>query len=295
LNGTLRGSGMDYLFPVIAATIWGGNAVVTKMSAGLIAPAEIGFYRWLLAVLLLTPFVIRPLYANRAQVGRQFWKLAALGLLGGTIFQTLMYFAAPLTTALNIGIIQALMPLMAIGLVSALMAHRPGLGALIGAAVSLVGVAILVTQGHPATLLAQGLNAGDGMMLAATLSYAGYTVLLRHWQLGLPLLQSMYVQAVVATTALLPLYLFGPRHGLTMENVPLVLYAGILASLVAPLVWIHGVGKLGPARMSLFFNLVPIVTACLATVILSEHLTLYHLAGGALTLGGVAFGSAQRG
>jgi drug/metabolite transporter (DMT)-like permease len=286
---------MDYLFPVIAATIWGGNAVVTKMSAGLIAPAEIGFYRWLLAVLLLTPFVIRPLYANRVQVRRQFWKLAALGLLGGTIFQTLMYFAAPLTTALNIGIIQALMPLMAIGLVSALMAHRPGLGALIGAAVSLVGVAILVTQGHPATLLAQGLNAGDGMMLAATLSYAGYTVLLRHWQLGLPLLQSMYVQAVVATVALLPLYLFGPRHGLTAANVPLVLYAGILASLVAPLVWIHGVGKLGPARMSLFFNLVPIVTAGLATVILSEHLTLYHLAGGALTLGGVAFGSTQRG
>ena len=286
---------MDYLFPVIAATIWGGNAVVTKMSAGLIAPAEIGFYRWLVAVLLLTPFVIRPLHANRAQVGRQFWRLAVLGLLGGTIFQTLMYFAAPLTTALNIGIIQALMPLMAIGLVSALLAHRPGFGALIGAAVSLVGVAILVTQGRPTVLLSQGLNAGDGMMLVATLAYAGYTVLLKHWQLGLPLLQSMYVQAAVATTALLPLYLFGPRHGLTAENVPLVLYAGVLASLVAPLVWIHGVGKLGPARMSLFFNMVPIVTAGLATVILSEHLTLYHLAGGALTLGGVAFGSAQRG
>lgn len=286
---------MDYLFPVIAATIWGGNAVVTKMSAGLIAPAEIGFYRWLLAVLLLTPFVIRPLYRNRAQLRREFWRLAALGLLGGTIFQTLMYFAAPLTTALNIGIIQALMPLLAIGLVSALMAHRPGPGAVLGAAVSLAGVVILVSQGHPAALLSQGLNAGDGMMLAATLSYAAYTVLLKHWQVTLPLLQSMYVQAVVATAALLPLYLVGPRHGLTTANVPLVLYAGILASLVAPLVWIHGIGKLGPARMSLFFNLVPIVTACLATLILSEHLTLYHLAGGALTLGGVAFGSAQRG
>ena len=87
------------------------------------------------------------------------------------------------------------------------------------------------------------------------------------------------------------------RRGLTEVDFarPFELYAGVLASLVAPLVWIHGVGKLGPARMSLFFNMVPIVTAGLATVILSEHLTLYHLAGGALTLGGVAFGSAQRG
>ncbi|AJG17188.1 hypothetical protein RK21_05680 [Pseudomonas plecoglossicida] len=36
---------MNYLFPLTAILIWAGNTVVTKMSAGAIHPAEIGFYR----------------------------------------------------------------------------------------------------------------------------------------------------------------------------------------------------------------------------------------------------------
>ena len=40
---------MQYAYPLLAIFIWAGNTVITKMSAGAIFPAEIGFYRWLLA------------------------------------------------------------------------------------------------------------------------------------------------------------------------------------------------------------------------------------------------------
>ncbi len=66
-----------------------------------------------------------------------------------------------------------------------------------------------------------------------------------------------------------------------------MLYAALFASIVAALAWMHGVARLGPSRMALFFNLLPIITACIATLVLGERLTVHHLVGGALTLAGV--------
>jgi len=51
--------------------------------------------------------------------------------------------------------------------------------------------------------------------------------------------------------------------------------------------WMHAISRLGPSRTTLFFNLLPIVTALIAAAVLGERLALYHLLGGALTLGGV--------
>lgn len=46
---------MQYAYPLLAILIWAGNTVVSKAADGVIFPAEIGFYRWLLAGLLFTP------------------------------------------------------------------------------------------------------------------------------------------------------------------------------------------------------------------------------------------------
>lgn len=59
---------MQYAFPLITVLIWAINTAVTKASAGVIFPAEIGFYRWALAGLLFTPFMLRPVWANRAAI-----------------------------------------------------------------------------------------------------------------------------------------------------------------------------------------------------------------------------------
>ena len=61
----------------------------------------------------------------------------------------------------------------------------------------------------------------------------------------------------------------------------------VLASMVAPLAWMQAVVRLGPSRTTQFFNLLPLITALIAAVVLHEQLALYHLVGGALTLGGV--------
>jgi drug/metabolite transporter (DMT)-like permease len=146
---------------------------------------------------------------------------------------------------------------------------------------------VVVSSGSLGVLLEHGVNLGDAMMLVATLAYAVYSTLLKKWQLRLPPLVLLYLQVLVAVVVLFPLFLASKKTGLTLHNIPLVLYACLLASMLAPLAWMQAVVRLGPSRTTLFFNLLPLITALIAAVVLHEQLALYHLVGGMLTLGGV--------
>jgi drug/metabolite transporter (DMT)-like permease len=249
---------MDYIFPLLAAILWGANIVITKMATGPISPNEISFLRWFLATIVLTPFVIRPLISHASIVRQNLGKIFILGVLGGVIFQCLAYYAAAYTSAMNMGIIQALMPLMAIILASMLFRTMPGINTVAGAVISLAGVLIVISGGHISQLISRGLNMGDGMMLLGAFAMAVYNVLLKRWHIEVPLSVSLYLQAVAACIVLLPDYLLSEKHALTMATSGMVLYSAIGASVLAPLTWMAGSRRLGPSRVSLFFNLIPV-------------------------------------
>ena len=278
---------MQYAYPLLAIFIWAGNTVITKMSAGAIFPAEIGFYRWLLAGLLFTPFMLKTVIAHWSAIRPNLGKIFILGVLGMAVYQSLAYFAATLTSATNMGIILSLMPLMSLAMAIISLGQRLTAGALAGAVLSFAGVLVVVSSGSLSALLEHGVNLGDAMMLIATLAYAIYSTLLKKWQLRLPPLVLLYLQVWVAVVVLFPLFAVSPKIGPTLQNIPLVLYACVLASMLAPLAWMHSVKTLGPSRTTLFFNLLPLITALIAALVLKEALALYHLVGGLLTLGGV--------
>jgi drug/metabolite transporter (DMT)-like permease len=66
-----------------------------------------------------------------------------------------------------------------------------------------------------------------------------------------------------------------------------ILYASIFSSILLSYLWIEGVRHLGPNKNSIFMNLLPIFTALIAVVLLGEHLQVFHLVGGGLTLCGI--------
>ncbi|WP_093126273.1 MULTISPECIES: DMT family transporter [unclassified Variovorax] len=277
-----------YAFPLLAVVIWSGNVVVSKMAAGTIAPAEISFYRWLLAALLFTPLALRPVLRNWQAIRPQLGRIAVLGLLGMVVYQSLAYYAAYLTTATHMGIIGSLTPMMVLALSILLLGQRLTAGAVAGSLVSIAGVLVVVSSGDLGTLLKSGANMGDALMLLAMLAYAVYVILLKRWGMkNVPALQLLYLQIVVAVIALLPLYLLTPRVGLSAANLPLVAFAGLGASMIAPLVWMHTVAHIGPSRASMFFNLIPLFTAVIAAAVIGESLAAYHAVGGVLTVAGV--------
>lgn len=278
---------MQYAFPLLTIFIWSVNTVITKAASEVIFPSEIGFYRWLLAGLLFTPFMLLPVWRNRAAIRPLLGKIAVLGALGMAVYQSLAYFAAGMTTATNMGIIQSLVPVMALGLSIACLGTRLTWGALLGAVISFAGVIVVVAAGNLTGLIEQGMNRGDAIVLFAAAAYALYSMLLKKWQLRLPPLHLLYMQILVAIVVLFPLFILSPRTGLNASNIPLVLYAAIPTSMLAPWLWMTSIMRLGPSRTTLFFNLMPIATALIAAVAIGEQLALYHLYGGALTLCGV--------
>ena len=198
---------MQYAYPLLAILIWAGNTVINKLAVGAIFPSEIGFYRWLLAGLLFTPFMLKPVMSNWPIIRPNLGKIFILGVLGMAVYQSLAYYAAARTSATNMGIILSLMPLMVLSMSIISLGQRLTAGALVGAVVSFVGVLVVVSSGSLAALLDHGLNLGDAMMLVATLAYAVYSTLLKKWQLRLPPLQMLYMQVLVAIVVLFPLYL----------------------------------------------------------------------------------------
>lgn len=278
---------MYYIFPLLAVLAWAGNTVITKLSAASIEPTEIGFYRWLLAWLLLTPFVLRPTLRNWWRIRPHIWKIFIMGSLGMAMFQSLMYFAAQYTAAANIGIIQALIPGVSLVLAMTLLRQRLTPAAIIGAATAFAGVLMVVSNGDLWSVVQQGVNRGDGLMVIAVLSYALYSVLLKHWAVEIPALQMLYLQMLAAILVQLPLFLLMPKTGLNLVNIPLVLYACVAASMIAPLAWMHGVRLMGPSRIAIFFNLMPILSLFAAALTLGEQMYFYHWLGAGIILLGV--------
>jgi drug/metabolite transporter (DMT)-like permease len=282
---------VDFSFyPLLAVLVWTGNTLVTKMAAGAIEPAAITLYRWLLAGLVLTPFVARSVWRQRRIVAAHWHQLAFLGLLGMGMYQGLAYEAAKTTSAINMGVVVALMPLMST-LLASLLAGEAIKGARLGGALlSLAGLVYLSTQGHPSDLLHGAAHVGDAIMLVAVASNALYGVLLKRWAVPLSTWQQLYVQIGFGLLAILPFWWLAPASPITAQNLPLIVYAGTAASIGAPFFWMSGIKILGPARASLFMNLLPIFVAVAAACLLGEALHGYHAVGGMLALAGVWWG-----
>ncbi|WP_047678490.1 MULTISPECIES: DMT family transporter [Xenorhabdus] len=274
-------------FPLIAVLIWSINAVVSKAAATSIEPAAIAFYRWFIAFLALTPFILLPTLKQWKMLTRYWWKLLILGSLGMVLNQSLVYYAAHTVSATLIGIFTSLIPLLTVILSIFVLRVAPTVGIMLGTAFSLFGLIWLVGKEEPGALLQHGLGSGDIMMFIASAAYALYGVLTKRWAIPLPNWQSLYVQIGFGVLLLLPNFMMTEDIRLTSNNISLVLFAGIPASIIAPYLWIQGVIRLGANMTSIFMNLAPVFTAIIAIAVLHEKMYSYHLIGGGIVLAGV--------
>ena len=276
-----------FVLPLIAVLIWSLNIAVTRYVADYISPVSISFYRWFVAFLILTPFMLPNVWKQRAVIGKDLGKLAVLSAFGMVLYQGLSYTAAHYTTATNMGIVNAFVPVFTIFISYLILKDVPNRFAIFGSLLSFAGLIYVMSQGHISSLFEQGGHWGDAVMVVAVSFYAFYGVFLKKWQLKLPLLTSLYVQIGFALLYHVPFLLWFGLDGINADNAASVLYAGVFPSLIAPLLWMVAVQAIGPNRTSIFMNLMPVFTAIIASLWLSEHWTIYHTIGGMMILVGI--------
>ncbi len=278
---------MYYLLPLVASLLWGANTIVTKLAAGSVGPVDISFWRWLVAAVILLPFALPRLKSNLPVLKANWARFFVLGALGGVMFQCLAYYAAHFTSATNMGVIQALLPLIVLALSRVFMGHAIRGGTVVGGIISLIGVIAVVSHGDFHSLMSHGINKGDALMLLGALAFATYNLLMHKWRIPVTLVESLFLQATSATILLLPVCLVAGNGVHGGAAIGCIAFAAIGASILAPLAWMTGLHRLGSARVAGFFNLVPIVTALLAVVVLGESLSAWVVGGGLMAVFGV--------
>ena len=279
-----------YVLLVFTMLTWGANAVAARLAVGEIPPMLLTCLRWSVccAALALT---------SRAQIATHWrsllprWRsILLMGALGFTGFNALFYAAAHHTTAINIAIIQGTIPVLV--LIGSLFLYRTRITGLqiVGAVLTMGGIAVVASQGELARLAALEFNIGDLWIVIACVLYAGFALGLRQ-RPAVPAIVFFAALAAVAAIVSLPFVAveiaMGQSYLPSAKGWLLVLFIGLLPSFISQLTFMQGVALIGPARAGMFMNLVPIFGPLLAVMVLGEPLSAYHAVALALVLGGI--------
>ncbi|OOQ64523.1 DMT family transporter [Vibrio parahaemolyticus] len=278
---------MVYLLPFFTVMIWGGNSIVNKMAASTIESSAMSFYRWFVAMVLLTPFCLPAVIKQRHVIRPYLTKLAFLALLGMVLNQSLGYYAGLTTTASNMALITSLVPLISVFLSVPLLGKSVSMLSIVGGVISLGGLAFMLGHGDVTYFLHQDMTQGDSLMLLAALVYAAYCVLLKRWKMPFNSLTLVYMQGFFSVIMLTPLWLSSEQLLPSQEALPLIAYAGIAASIFAPLMWVKAIDLIGADSSAMFMNLMPVVSVALASTLLGEEIHVYHIIGGLMVISGV--------
>jgi drug/metabolite transporter (DMT)-like permease len=286
-----------YICLVIATLCWGGNAVAGKLALGHVSPMVLTFLRWFLAVALIALISVPQLRKDWPIVRKNLPLLFFYGVIGYTTFNAMLYSAVQYTTAINVAIEQAGIPMLIflLNFVFFRTSVSPAQG--VGFGMTLIGVALTAAHGDLTTLLQLNLNLGDGLMLIAVAAYSVYTIFLR-WKPPVDWRTLMAIPALGAMLTSLPLLLWETDRGAAQwpdgEGWIIAVYTAIFASLLAQILYIKGVEAIGANRAGLFINLIPVFGTLLSVVLIGEKLQLFHVIALILTLGGIAIAEKGR-
>lgn len=274
----------------ITPALWSVNALIARKAVG-VEPHLLAMTRWLLASGLFALSNPREIWAHRSQIVADWKHHLVLGALGMWICGAWVYIGGRSTSAANIGLIYSISPVLIV-LASALwLGERFRLRQAAGVALALTGVLHVVLKGRWNALADVQFVPGDGWILAATLAWTLYSLLLKKWHSPLGAGARLAVISLAGALVNLPFAVWEILHSagpvFTAEWAVLAAIAAVIPGFGAYLAHSVMQRELGAARVSVVLYLAPIYTAAMAWLVLGEGLSSYHFWGLALVLPGI--------
>lgn len=280
-----------YILLVLVTLVWAGLFPTGKVALRSVPPLTIAAIRMIVGSTLLF------LYLQRAPSAKVPWNpqlagsLLFLGFAGYFVSVGCSYLGLRLTTATNAALLNAAAPVSLALLAVVFLRERLAPRMLVGIGLSVVGVAVIVTRGSWAVVAHSRYNPGDLILLGTQLSWGIYTIY------GRQIMRQ--ISPLAATTyAYMSGGLFLTLASIWMEWDQWTVADTTLASWLAIVYqstlgtfahfWFYDViATIGPSRAGVFLNLVPVMAIVIAYVFLHEPVTIPHLIGGAIVIGGI--------
>jgi drug/metabolite transporter (DMT)-like permease len=282
---------------LLTPLFFSSNLIFGRSTIPEVAPFTLALLRWAAAALLLAPFLWMARDRVRTYVSSHPVHWLVLGFLGMWICGAGVYYALQFTTATNGTLIYTTSPLMIIILERLFFGRPTSWREIAGIVVGFIGVAIIVLQGDVTRLATTSFNWGDLMFIAAALSWAGYSVLLKGRRTaGLPVSALFAVVALSGALLLAPFALWEFLAGAMMPQ-SWSAWGGIagivvFSSLLAFSGYQYGVARLGASTASVFMYLLPPYGVGLAVLVLGEPFQSYHAIGIFTVLTGLVLATA---
>lgn len=280
-----------YLLLVLTMGLWAGNFILARAVHADIPPLSLSFWRWAVAAVILLAMTGHAMPAHAATLARHWKLLAALAASGVVGFTVGLYIGLGTTTVINAALISALSPIFIAAVSFVLTRDAITPRQMAGIAASLAGAVVIVSRADAAALAALELNRGDLWVLAATASWALYSVLLRRLPPSLPAAVMLSAATLLGAAMLAPLYAWElatvSGFAVTWANAASIGYLALFVSVIGFVFYNRAVADVGAIRAGLFIHLIPVFSVILALIVLGERLRPFHLAGALLIALGI--------
>lgn len=277
------------LAAAVASVLTGVSVVATRYVVFEIDPLSLAFLRYGGAALCLLPVA---LILRAGTIARRDWPaVAALGVLFFGLFPWTFNAALQYTTAARGALLITVMPLITLGLASALGIEALTRRKLAGILLALAGVALALSD---RLFLPDGDAPGwlgDGLMLVTATLGALYSVFSRRYLARYPALGFTALCMLCGALALLipagGAGLAGKLGAISAGGWLIVAYLAVIGSAITFWLYTWALSRRAPSRVAVFYALNPVTAMALGALILDEPLTLGLLAGSAAVIAGI--------
>lgn len=274
------------IFLSFASLFWSGNFIIGRLASveSLVSPLSLGFYRWVIAFIILTPFCFQKAKTDIFLIKKQPWLMFLIILTGPTLFNTFVYIGLSETTVINALLVNSAIPMFIILFNLFIYKNPTNRYQILGILISLVGVSYVITKGNYQNILGTDLYSGDFYILLAVICWALYSIFLKKNETGISGFSLMYISFGFTILFLSPAYLYdlfinGNFLDFNNQSLLVIAYTGIFPSIFSYICYNTGVSLIGANKSGPFLHLMPIFGGILAFFVFQETLQIYHYVG----------------
>lgn len=285
-----RGRTLGVVAALVTTTAWGGQFAVSSSAFAHVDPVWLTAVRYGAASVLFLALLALREGRTAFRWDPAMPKVAVLGAVGFGGFNLLAFLGLTRSTPEAASLIVSTMPLLTAFVLWVRTGTRPRSTVWWSSGVALLGLALVLTDGHPARLLGGGVGWGELMVLAGAATWVVYTTgaaTVPHWSS----LRYTALSAAAGSIVILVIAVAGTAagwlHAPGLDDLTAVAwqlaYVVLLAAVVAVLCWNSAMRLLGAQDGVLFINVVP-VTAFAVQAAMGHAPHAAQLVGVAVTL-----------
>lgn len=281
-----------YIILLLVPLFWGGAFATTKHVVTELPPLTASALRFMTAGLLMLLWSIWRKELNWPLIRQNLFPLLAVGATGVFLYNYFFATGLQYTSAITGSLIIVVNPVFTACIASLFMGESRDWRVLIGVILSFIGVSFVVCKGDFSILTQMSIGTGEKYLFGAVASWVAYTLMIKKVTRTMGASVVTSVSTILGAVMLLVSSILLEEQwdkalSLSTQTILELLYLAIFATVIAFVLFIWGIQRIGATKASAYINLMPINALWIAVLMYGETISAYHLIGMSLTIAGV--------